>query len=125
MKKIIASDSLPAAIGPYSHGYMVNGMLFTSGQLPVNPVSGQMSNNIAEQTEQSLLNVKAVLAVEGVEMKDIVSTTVYLSDINNFAKMNEVYAKFFDGSYPVRTCVEVARLPKDALVEISVIAVKE
>ncbi|WP_283673267.1 RidA family protein [Butyricicoccus sp. Marseille-Q5471] len=125
MKQIISTDLAPAAIGPYAQAVAADGLVFTSGQLPINPATGTFPEGIAAQTEQSLSNVKAILAEAGVGMDRIVKTTVFLSDMNNFAAMNEVYATFFgEGSYPARSAVEVARLPKDALVEIEVIAQK-
>ena len=125
MKQIVNTDKAPAAIGPYSQAIEVNGMVFTSGQLPLNPATGAFPEGIAEQTRQSLTNVKAILEQAGLTMDSVVKTTVFLSDMNNFGAMNEVYATFFgEGGYPARSAVEVARLPKDALVEIEVIAVK-
>lgn len=125
MKQIISTDLAPAAIGPYAQAVAADGLVFTSGQLPINPATGTFLEGIAAQTEQSLSNVKAILAEAGVGMDRIVKTTVFLSDMNNFAAMNEVYATFFgEGGYPARSAVEVARLPKDALVEIEVIAQK-
>lgn len=126
MKKIIATDKAPAAIGPYSQGVSAGSLTITSGQLPIDPATGAFAEGgIAGQTRQSLENVKAVLAAAGYEMSDVIKTTVFLSDMNNFGAMNEVYATFFgEGGYPARSAVEVARLPKDALVEIEVIAVK-
>ena len=126
MQKPINAQNAPAAVGPYSHGFQAGNMIFTSGQLPLDPnTNAFVEGGVKEQTAQSLKNVIAVLNAAGAEMKDVISTTVYLSDMNNFAAMNAVYAEFFTENYPARTCVEVARLPKDALVEISVIAVKE
>ena len=123
MKKVISTDLAPAAIGPYAQAVAVDGLVITSGQLPINPATGAFPEGIAEQTKQSLDNVKAILAEAGTGMDRIVKTTVFLSDMNNFGAMNEVYATFFgEGSYPARSAVEVARLPKDALVEIEVIA---
>lgn len=125
MKKIIATDKAPAAIGPYSQGVTAGSLTITSGQLPIDPATGAFAEGgITGQTRQSLENVKAVLAAAGYEMSDVIKTTVFLSDMNNFAAMNEVYASFFTGEAPARSAVEVARLPKDALVEIEVIAVK-
>lgn len=124
MKKVICSSNAPSAIGPYSQAISANGMCYTSGQLPIDPATGTFPEGIAEQTRQSLKNVKAVLAEASVGMDRVVKTTVFLSDMNNFAAMNEVYAEFFgEGGYPARSAVEVARLPKDALVEIEAIAV--
>lgn len=125
MKKIIATDKAPAAIGPYSQGVTAGSLTITSGQLPIDPATGAFAEGgIAGQTRQSLENVKAVLAAAGYEMSDVIKTTVFLSDMNNFAAMNEVYASYFAGEAPARSAVEVARLPKDALVEIEAIAVK-
>ena len=125
MKTIISTDQAPAAIGPYSQAIEFNGMVITSGQIPIIPATGTFPEGIREQTRQSLTNVKAILAAAGTDMDHVVKTTVFLSDMNNFGAMNEVYATFFtEGSYPARSAVEVARLPKDALVEIEVIDVK-
>ena len=124
MKKVISTDLAPAAIGPYAQAVAIDGLVITSGQLPINPATGAFPEGIAEQTKQSLENVKAILAEAGTGMDRIVKTTVFLSDMNNFGAMNEVCATFFgEGGYPARSAVEVARLPKDALVEIEVIAV--
>ena len=124
MKKIVNTDKAPAAIGPYAQAVEIDGLVITSGQLPIDPATGAFPEGIAEQTRQSLTNVKSILAEAGLGMDKVVKTTVFLSDMNNFGAMNEVYATFFpEGSYPARSAVEVARLPKDALVEIEVIAV--
>lgn len=123
MKKIISTDLAPAAIGPYAQAVAIDGLVITSGQLPIDPKTGAFPEGIAEQTRQSLTNVKAILAEAGVGMDRVIKTTVFLSDMNNFGAMNEVYATFFgEGGFPARSAVEVARLPKDALVEIEVIA---
>ena len=125
MKTIISTDQAPAAIGPYSQAIEFNGMVITSGQIPIIPATGTFPEGIREQTRPSLTNVKAILDAAGTDMDHVVKTTVFLSDMNNFGAMNEVYDTFFtEGSYPARSAVEVARLPKDALVEIEVIAVK-
>ena len=125
MKNIINTNQAPAAIGPYAQAVAIDGLIITSGQLPINPATGAFPEGITEQTRQSLTNVKAILAEAGVSMDQVIKTTVFLSDMNNFGAMNEVYATFFsEGNYPARSAVEVARLPKDALVEIEVIAVK-
>ena len=119
----INTERAPAAIGPYAQAVAVDGLVITSGQLPIDPSTGSFPEGIAEQTRQSLTNVKAILAEAGVGMDRVIKTTVFLSDMNNFGAMNEVYATFFgEGGYPARSAVEVARLPKDALVEIEVIA---
>ena len=125
MKKIISTDRAPAAIGPCAQAVETDGLITTSGQLPMDPATGAFPEGIAAQTRQSLTNVKAILAEAGVSMDQAVKTTVFLSDMNNFGAMNEVYATFFrEGSYPARSAVEVARLPKGALVEIEVIAAR-
>lgn len=125
MKEIVNTNQAPAAIGPYAQACAIDGLVITSGQLPIDPATGAFPEGIAEQTRQSLTNVKAILAEAGVGMDQVVKTTVFLSDMNNFGAMNEVYATFFsEGNYPARSAVEVARLPKDALVEIEVIAVR-
>lgn len=125
MKNIIHSAFAPAAIGPYSQAVEANGLIYTSGQLPINPETGAFPAGITEQTKQSLQNIKAILAEAGVGMDRIIKTTVFLSDMENFGAMNAVYATFFpEGDCPARSAVEVARLPKDALVEIEAIAVR-
>ena len=125
MKKIIATTAAPAAIGPYSQGIDGGSVVITSGQLPIDPATGAFAEGgVAGQTRQSLENVKAVLAGAGLTMENIVKTTVFLKDMNDFAAMNEVYAAFFPSEPPARSAVEVARLPKDALVEIEAIAVR-
>ena len=124
MKKIISTQNAPAAIGPYSQGVAGAGLVITSGQLPIDPETGAMPATIEEQTKQSLENVKAVLEASGSSMDEVIKTTVFLNDMNDFAAMNRVYAQFFkEGCCPARSAVEVARLPKDALVEIEAIAV--
>ena len=127
MKNIIATDKAPAAIGPYSQGVsaQLRSITITSGQLPIDPATGSFAEGgIAGQTRQSLENVKAVLAADGCTLEDVIKTTVFLKDMNDFAAMNEVYATFFPTNPPARSAVEVARLPKDAMVEIEAIAVK-
>ena len=124
MKQPVSTTSAPAAIGPYSQGIAAGGMVFASGQLPIDPATGAMPEGAAAQARQSLTNVKAVLEAAGTDLDHVVKTTVFLKDMNDFASMNEVYATFFkEGSYPARSAVQVARLPKDALLEIEVIAV--
>ena len=121
-KKVIATEKAPGAIGPYSQAMRIGNMIFTSGQIPLNPATGEMVTEIAAATKQSLENVKAILEVEGATMDNVIKTTVVLSDMNNFVAMNEVYATYFPQNPPARSAVEVARLPKDAIVEIEVIA---
>lgn len=126
MKKTIETNQAPKAIGPYSQGISANGFVFTSGQLALNPFTGEfVGEEIKEQTRQSLNNVKAILEAAGLTMDQVVKTTVFLKDMNDFAEMNQVYSEFFtEGNYPSRSAVQVARLPKDGLVEIEVIALK-
>ena len=123
MKKVVHTQMAPQAIGPYSQAIVANGMLFVSGQIPVNPVDGSIDPDVKKQTEQSLANVKAILAAEGKTVADVVKTTVFIKNMNDFAAVNEVYGSVFNVNPPARSCVEVARLPKDVLVEIEVIAV--
>lgn len=122
--KQIATNNAPAAIGPYSQAIEVNGMVFASGQLPINPATGTFPDGIKEQTRQSLTNAKAILEEAGTDLTHVVKTTVFLSDMDNFGAMNEVYAEFFQQPYPARSAVAVKTLPKNALVEIECIAVK-
>ncbi len=126
MKKTIETNQAPKAIGPYSQGISANGFVFTSGQLALDPATGEfVGDEIKEQTRQSLNNVKAILEAAGLTMDQVVKTTVFLKDMNDFAEMNRVYSEFFtEGNYPSRSAVQVARLPKDGLVEIEVIALK-
>lgn len=124
MKTIIHTDHAPAAIGPYSQAVSAGGITITSGQLPIDPETGAMPAGIAEQTMQSLSNCRAVLESAGLGLENVIKTTVFLKDMNDFAAMNEVYMTVFTDSFPARSAVEVARLPKDALVEIECIAVK-
>lgn len=124
MKRTIASPAAPAAIGPYSQAVELNGTLFVSGQLPVNPATGEMPDGIEAQTRQSLTNVFAILKEAGLGPNDVAKICVLLSDIKNFGAMNAVYAEFFPEDKPARVCYEVAALPKGALVEIDAIAGK-
>ena len=122
--KPIATNNAPAAIGPYSQAVEANGFVYCSGQLPINPATGEMPEGIKEQTRQSLLNAKAILNEAGLDLKDAVKTTVLLSDIQNFGPMNEVYAELFAAPFPARSAFAVRDLPKGALVEIEVIAAR-
>lgn len=125
MKKQISTTNAPAAIGPYSQAIEANGMVFVSGQLPVDPVTGEFAEGgIKELTRQSLTNMKNILAEAGLTMANVVKTTVFLADMADFVAMNEVYASFFEGVAPARSAVAVKTLPKNALVEIECIAVK-
>lgn len=122
MKKL-HSDKAPKALGPYSQAIVAGGLVFASGQVPIDPATGNfVEGGIKEQTKQSLTNVSNVLAEAGIDLSHVVKTTVFLSDMNNFAAMNEVYATFFSEPYPARSAVAVKTLPKGALVEIEVIA---
>jgi 2-iminobutanoate/2-iminopropanoate deaminase len=123
VKQVIATTSAPEAIGPYSQGIKANGFLFLSGQVPLDPASRQMiAGDIRAQTERVLKNLEAVLAAAGSSLGAVVKTTVYLADLGDFAAMNEVYARFFPEAPPARATVEVRRLPKDAKIEIDLIA---
>ncbi|MEG0948311.1 MAG: RidA family protein [Bacteroidales bacterium] len=125
MKKVIATTNAPAAIGPYSQAIEANGMLFISGQLPVDPTTGEFApGGITEQTTQSFKNIKAILAEAGMTTGNIVKTTVFLADMSLFAEMNAVYAQQFDETFPARSAFAVKSLPKEALVEIEAIAVR-
>nr|WP_314459437.1 RidA family protein [uncultured Clostridium sp.] len=122
MKKVLATEKAPAAIGPYSQGVRGGDYVFVSGQLPIDPATGTFAGeDIASQTRQSLTNIKAILESGGLSMDQVVKTTVLLKNINDFAAMNEVYATFFQGECPARAAFGVADLPKDALVEIEAI----
>ena len=123
--KVISTTKAPAAIGPYSQAIEVNGFVYASGQIPIDPATGQfVEGGIKEQTRQSLTNAQNILKEAGTDLSHVVKTTVYLSDIANFAPMNEVYAEFFNEPYPARSAVAVKDLPKGALVEIEVLAAK-
>ena len=124
MKTIISTTNAPAAIGPYSQAIDLGNLVITSGQLPIDVATGAFPEGIEAQTRQSLTNVQAVLAAAGLTMDNVIKTTVFLKNMNDFAAMNEVYATFFTGNPPARSAVEVARLPKDVLVEIEAIAVR-
>jgi 2-iminobutanoate/2-iminopropanoate deaminase len=124
VKEIIATENAPGAIGPYSQAVKTGNMVFCSGQIPIDPATGEfVSDNVAEQTEQVLKNLSAVLAAAGTNLNNVVKTTVFLADMNDFTAMNEVYSKFFSENKPARATVQAARLPKDARVEIECVAV--
>ena len=124
--KAISTKKAPAAIGPYSQAIRVGNLVYTSGQIPIDPATGAfVEGGIKEQTRQSLTNVRAILAEAGLAMSDVVKTTVFMADMNDFAEMNGVYAEFFSEPYPARSAVAVKTLPKGALVEIEVIAAIE
>lgn len=124
MKQVIATTAAPEAIGPYSQAIEAAGMIFLSGQLPIDPATGTMPEGIQAQTRQSFENIKAILSKAGCTVDHIVKTTVFLADMSLFGAMNEVYAQQFDGAFPARSAFAVKELPKQALVEIEVIAVK-
>ena len=123
MKEIISTDKAPAAIGPYSQGVKAGGFLFLSGQIALDPQTmSVVPGDAAAQTEQAMKNMKAALGSQGLDFSDVVKTTVFIKDMNEFGRINEVYGKYFAKDAPARSCVEVARLPKDVLVEIEAIA---
>lgn len=124
MKKIIATNNAPAAIGPYSQAVELNGTLFVSGQIPVNPATGEIPQGIEAQTRQVLKNIGAILEAAGLTYNDVVKTTVMIANMADFAAMNAVYAEFFTQDKPARVCFQAAALPKNALVEIDAIAGK-
>ena len=121
-KEIISTSNAPSAIGPYSQGVKIGEMVFTSGQIPVNPSTGELVTEIKAATKQSLENVKAVLEEAGSSLEKVVKVVVFIKDMNDFAQVNEVYGQYFTENPPARSCVEVARLPKDCVVEIEAIA---
>ncbi len=122
MKKAIVTDKAPGAIGPYSQGVKIGNFYYFSGQLPIDPKTNMMPEGIKEQTKQSLENIKGLLESVGLDLTHVVKTTVFLDNMDDFASMNEVYATYFKEPYPARSAVEVAKVPKGALVEIEVIA---
>ena len=123
MKEIIATDKAQAAIGPYSQAVKVGNLLFTSGMIPIDPATNTLvEGGIEVQAERALQNVKNLLEASGSSLDKVVKTVVFIKDMNDFAKVNEIYAKYFTENYPARSCVEVARLPKDVLIEMEAIA---
>lgn len=122
MKKVISTNKAPAAIGPYSQAIEVNGLVFTSGVIPIVPETGEIvEGGIEEQAEQAIGNLAALIEASGADIANTIKTTVFIKDMGDFAKVNEIYAKYFTGDCPARSCVEVARLPKDVLIEIEAI----
>ena len=119
--KEVKTTNAPAAIGPYSQAIISGNMLFTSGQIPINPETGEIPEGVEAQARQALTNVKNLIEASGGSMDKVVKTGVFIKDMNDFAKINEIYAEFFTEPYPARSCVEVARLPKDVLLEIETI----
>ncbi len=124
MKKIISTPDAPKAVGPYSQAVEANGTLYISGQIPLDPATGKMTEGIEAQTVQVLENVKAILTAAGYTFADVVKTTVLLADMNDFGAMNAIYARYYTVDMPARACFQVAKLPMGALVEIETIAVK-
>ncbi|MCR5587676.1 MAG: RidA family protein [Lachnospiraceae bacterium] len=125
MKNVISTDKAPAAIGPYSQAIEVNGMVFTSGVIPIVPETGELiGGDAATQADQAFKNLSNLLEAAGSSMANVVKTVVFISDMNEFGNINEVYAKYFPAPYPARSCVQVARLPKDVAIEIEAIATK-
>ena len=124
MKNVVKTELAPGAIGPYSQGIDLGNMIFFSGQIPLDPVTGEMPEGIEAQTVRALENVKGLLQSQGFDFSNVVKTTVFLDNMNDFATMNGIYAQYFIEPYPARSAVEVAKLPKGALIEVEVIAVK-
>lgn len=122
-KKLISTDKSPAAIGPYNQGIVANGFLFTSGQLPIHPVTGEVPSSIEEQTIQVLDNLKAIIEAAGTTMDNVVKCTVYIQNMSDFAVMNQIYSTYFPNNPPARACVEISKIAKNALVEIDAIAI--
>ena len=123
-REIISTKNAPQAIGPYSQGIKIGDFIFTSGQIPINPETGELVCDIQKATRQSLENVKAVLEAAGTTLRNVVKVSIFVKDMNDFALINEIYAEYFNENPPARSCVEVARLPKDAVIEIEAIATK-
>ena len=124
MKTVISTDKAPAAIGPYSQAIEVNGMVFTSGVIPVNPATGEIPSGVEAQAEQVFSNLAELLKAAGTSTENVVKTTVFIKEMNDFATINTIYAKYFTAPYPSRSCVEVARLPKDVLLEVEAVTTK-
>lgn len=125
MKKVISTNKAPQAIGPYSQAIEVNNMIFTSGMIPINPETNELvTSSIEAQAEQAIGNLAALLKESGSDVDKVIKTTVFIKDMNDFGKINEIYSKYFSKDCPARSCVEVARLPKDVLIEIEAIAYK-
>ena len=124
MKNVISTDKAPAAIGPYSQAIEVNGIVYTSGVIPVVPETGEIPEGSQAQAKQAFTNLSHLLEAAGTSMDNVVKTTVFIKEMNDFGAINEVYATFFNGAYTARSCVEVARLPKDVMLEVEAIATK-
>lgn len=124
MQRVIKTDRASGAIGPYSQAIEVNGMLYTSGVIPINPATGEIADTIEQQAEQAFTNICNLVEDAGSAVDKIIKTTVFIKNMDDFAKVNEIYATYFTGAFPARSCVEVARLPKDLLIEVEVTAIK-
>lgn len=124
MQKVISTDKAPGAIGPYSQAIEVNGMVFTSGVIPVDPATGVIPKGVEAQANQAFSNLVNLIEASGAAVNQVIKTTVFIKEMNDFAKINEIYSKYFKEPYPARSCVEVARLPKDVLLEIEAIVAK-
>lgn len=124
MKKVISTDKAPAAIGPYSQAIEVNGMVYTSGVIPVDPATGNIAGGVEAQAEQAFKNLCNLVEESGSKVENIIKTTVFIKEMNDFGTINEIYKKYFKEPFPARSCVEVARLPKDVLLEVEAIAFK-
>lgn len=124
-REIISTTNAPSAIGPYSQGVKVGNIIYTSGQIPVDPQTGELETDIKKATKRSMENVKAILAEAGTTLDNIIKTTIFLKNMDDFAAVNEIYGSYFKENPPSRSCVEVARLPKDAVIEIEAIAIIE
>ncbi len=124
MSKVISTDKAPAAIGPYSQAIEVNGMVFTSGVIPVNPATGEIASTIEEQADQAFSNLRNLIEAAGASIDKVVKTTVFIKEMDDFGKINKIYAEYFKEPYPARSCVEVARLPKDVMLEVEAIVAK-
>ena len=124
MQKVISTDKAPGAIGPYSQAVEVNGFVFTSGVIPVDPQTGEIGGTIEEQAKQAFSNLRNLIEASGADIAQVVKTTVFIKEMNDFAKINGIYAEFFKEPFPARSCVEVARLPKDVMLEIEAIVAK-
>lgn len=124
MQKVISTDKAPGAIGPYSQAIEVNGMVFTSGVIPIDPATGVIPEGVEAQANQAFSNLVNLIEASGAAVNQVIKTTVFIKEMNDFAKINEIYSKYFKEPYPARSCVEVARLPKDVLLEIEAIVAK-
>lgn len=124
MQKVISTDKAPSAIGPYSQAIEINGIVYTSGVIPVDPATGIIADGVEAQAEQAFKNLCNLVEASGSKVENIVKTTVFIKEMNDFGKINEIYKKYFKEPFPARSCVEVARLPKDVLLEVEAVAFK-